>query len=337
MSKDDSTIFIDHLARWGLSPDGHPIVTPTSRLLPVRYQGEPAMLKLAEADEERWGAGLLAWWGGDGAVRVLEHDGDAILMERATGPRSLAAMAQQDEAGDDEAGRILCAVAGRLHATGGRPAPPALTPLDRWFAALGPGAVAHGDRSPILHRAATTAGALLADPRDVVPLHGDLHHGNVLDAGPHGWLAIDPKRLGGERGFDYANLFRNPDDEVATRPGRLARQADIVAEAAGLDRDRLLRWILALCGLSAAWHLADGGEPAADLAVAELALAELERGRRGGGRLAWAPLPNVGERSGARARAQRWSSRTGCQVDAGRAGAGRRRRPGRCRRRRSRG
>lgn len=269
--------FQPYLTRWRLTPDGDPIVTPTSRLLPVRYRGEPAMLKVmaATASEERWGGGLLAWWDGDGAVRVLEREVDAILIERATGPRSLATTARRDQAGDDEAGLVLCAVAARLHATDGRLPPPELTPLDRWFAALWPGAVEHGDRHPILHTAAATAQALLAEPRDVVPLHGDLHHDNVLDAGPRGWLAIDPKRLGGERGFDYANLFRNPDLAVAARPGRLARQAGIVAEAANLDRDRLLRWVLALCGLSATWYLADGIEPAADLAVAELALAEL--------------------------------------------------------------
>ena len=276
-------IFHPHLARWDLTPDGEPITTPTSRLLPVRHRGQPAMLKVATMEEERWGAGLLAWWGGDGAVRVLAHDDDAILMERAAGPRSLADMARRDNAGDDEATHVLCAVAARLHATDGRPPPPALTPLDRWFADLRPGAERHGDRYPILKAASAVARELLAAPRDLVPLHGDLHHGNVLDAGARGWIAIDPKRLGGERGFDYANLFRNPDlpdstgSAATTRPGRLAHQADLVAEAANLDRARLLRWVIALCGLSATWCLVDGIDPAPDLAVAALALTDLRR------------------------------------------------------------
>lgn len=273
MADDDA--FEPYLTRWGLTRDGEPVVTPTSRLLPVRSRGEPAMLKVATEDEERWGAGVLVWWAGEGAVRVLERDGDALLMERVDGPRSLAAMARRDDAGDDEAARILCAVAARLHATDGWSSPPALTPLARWFRALAPGAVEHGERHPVLRVAAATARALLADPRDVVPLHGDLHHANVLDGGPRGWLAIDPKCLGGERGFEYANLFRNPDLAVAIRPGRLARRADTVADAAGLDRDHLLRWVLALCGLSACWRLEDGADPTEDLAVAEIALAEL--------------------------------------------------------------
>ena len=106
-------------------------------------------------------------------------------------------------------------------------------------------------------------------------LHGDIHHGNILDFGERGWLAIDPKGLSGERGFDYANLFCNPDPETAAAPGRLARRAAIVADAAGLERERLLRWILAYAGLSAAWMLEDGEAPETALEIASQVAAEL--------------------------------------------------------------
>jgi streptomycin 6-kinase len=46
---------------------------------------------------------------------------------------------------------------------------------------------------------AATARELLAKPSEVVVLHGDIHRGNVLDFGPRGWLASDPKGLVGER------------------------------------------------------------------------------------------------------------------------------------------
>jgi len=39
------------------------------------------------------------------------------------------------------------------------------------------------------------AQALLADPRDIVRLMATSTHGNVLDGGERGWLAIDPKGL----------------------------------------------------------------------------------------------------------------------------------------------
>jgi streptomycin 6-kinase len=258
----------EHLTRCRLTPDGDPVHTHSSSLLSVRRDGVPLMLKVARADEERAGARLMAWWDGDGAAAVMEHEGDALLMERALGARSLTAMARGGE--DDEASRILCAAAARLHAR--RDRPPPLVPLGLWFRALEPAAAAHGG---ILARAAAAARELLADPREVVVLHGDLHHGNVLDFGARGWLAIDPKGLVGERGFDFANLFCNPDLRTATSPERLARQADVVAAAAGLERGRLLRWILAWAGLSAAWSLEDGDDPAPALAVAEIAAAEV--------------------------------------------------------------
>ena len=261
--------FSPYLDRWNLMWDGNPIVTHSSRLLPVRHDGAPAMLKIATEPEERRGAETMLWWRGDGVARVLAHEGDALLMERATGERSLSEMARSGR--DDEATRILCAAAARLHAPRSRPLPSSLVPLDIWFRELKPAAARYGG---ILAQAADMARDLLADQREVVLLHGDLHHGNVLDFGPRGWLAIDPKGLLGERTFDFVNLLRNPDDETALGPGRFARQATVIAEAAGLDRVRLLQWTVAFCGLSAAWILEDGDEPAADLAIAELAARE---------------------------------------------------------------
>jgi streptomycin 6-kinase len=262
-------MFGPYLKRWNLVPDGDPIATHSSDLLPVRHDGQPAMLKIAREAEERRGGLLMRWRDGDGAALVLAHDDDALLLERAVGDRSLTAMARDGK--DDEASRILCDVAARLHAPRNRPVPD-LIPLSTWFAELEPAAARHGG---ILARAAAVARELLAHPREVGALHGDLHHGNVLDFGARGWLAIDPKGLIGERGFDYANIFRNPDLEIATAPGRLARQATIIAEAARLDRARLLRWVFAYAGLSAAWLLGDGEDATLDLTVAELAAAEV--------------------------------------------------------------
>lgn len=271
-------MFDTYLGTLRLVPDGDPIITPSGRLLPVRRGGEPAMLKLALEEEERFGGLLMEWWDGDGdgAARVLARDGDALLLERAEGTASLSDMTRSGR--DDEACRVICAVAARLHAP--RPKPlPDLVPLPHWFRDLEPAAAAHGG---ILRRSAEAARRLLASPREVGALHGDLHHDNVLDFGARGWLAIDPKRLLGERGFDFANIFTNPDladpaRPAAILPGRFARRVAVVAEAAGLERERLLRWVLAWTGLSAAWFLGDGASPAIDLRIAELAAAELDR------------------------------------------------------------
>lgn len=267
----DGSVFVLWLKRWQLVPDGEPILTPGSRLLPVRRGDVPAMLKIAVDDEEKFGNLLMTWWDGDGAARVYEHHGNGLLLERAMGRRSLMQMALNGQ--DDEASRILCTALGRLHAPRASPPPP-LVALSPWFASL---RTAAGQQGGPYTLSLKTAEALLAEPQDVVVLHGDMHHDNVLDFGARGWLAIDPKRVTGERGFDYANLICNPDLPTAIDPQRFRRQVEVVAEAAGLERHRLLQWILAFAGLSAAWFLEDGDTMAAEgqLQVAQLAASSL--------------------------------------------------------------
>ncbi len=259
------------LESWRLRPDGPSFTTGIgSRLMPVIAGGERAMLKIACGEEERRGGALMAWWAGEGAARVLARGGDAILLERAMGRDSLEAMALDGE--DDAAAAILCQVAAGLHAPRERPPPDSLVPLAVWFRQLEPAAQARGG---VFVKSAAAARELLGEPRDTVVLHGDLHHGNVLDAGQRGWIAIDPKGLIGERGFEFANIFNNPSRELALAPGRLPRLVGIVAQLAGLEPVRLIKWILAYSGLSAAWSLDSGEDGSGAMAVAELAAAEL--------------------------------------------------------------
>jgi streptomycin 6-kinase len=262
-------MFNDYLEQWSLTPDGTPIITATSKLLPVRVDGLPAMLKIAVHDEEKRGGLLMIWWEGRGAASVLAHNGDSILMERAQDGMPLADLTRSGR--DDEASRIICSVLDQLHASRNRPLPD-LVPLTLWFEALYPAAEALGG---ILRVSAAAASNLLTTQRETVVLHGDMHHGNVLNFGSRGWLAIDPKGLLGERYFDYANIFCNPDEETATTPGRLIRQANVIAEAAHLDRHRLLEWVVAWAGLSAAFLLEDGLPSEGALKFTELAASQL--------------------------------------------------------------
>ncbi|MDL2405131.1 aminoglycoside phosphotransferase family protein [Rhizobium calliandrae] len=265
-------MFEPYLKRWSLTPDGEAIITRSSHLLPVIWRGLLAMLKVALDIDEKLGSQILRWFDGDGAAHVYEYDSDAVLLERATGKGSLMTMAM--EGGDDEASRIICRTAAKLHAPRATPLPD-LVPLDCWFRELEPAARAHGG---LLTTCAEIARHLLADQCDLAVLHGDIHHENIMDFGPRGWLAIDPKRVYGERGYDFSNTFCNSQLNIVTAPGRLQRQLPIVCAEARLEPKRMLKWIVAYAGLSASWFLSDkdtrNAEP--DFSVARIALAELQ-------------------------------------------------------------
>ena len=254
------------LMRLNLTPDGEARRTPSSDLQPVVWQGLPAMLKVARSAEEQRGNDLMVWLEGEGAARVYRHEGAALLLERLESIPDLGALALASQ--DDAATRVLCGAAAGVHRD--RPQPPAtLLPLTWWFEALAKSTELGG----VFAQAWVTAQRLLADQRGVRPLHGDLHHGNVLRSPERGWLVIDPKGLTGERTFDFANMLCNPTPEHALTPGRLERQSALIAQEAGLDRARLLAWVEAYAALSAAWHLKDAQMEQARPSLAVSALA----------------------------------------------------------------
>lgn len=100
--------------KWELLEDGDAFSTNSSLLQPVLHMEDPAMLKIPIEQEERWGILLMDWWNGDGAARVLKYDDNALLMERAVAGASLVEMVKNGY--DDEASRIICSVAAKLHA-----------------------------------------------------------------------------------------------------------------------------------------------------------------------------------------------------------------------------
>jgi streptomycin 6-kinase len=220
------------------------------------------MLKLARHPEECRGNRLMAYWGQEGIAPVIASSGNAILMSRAQTSPSLPAMVRSGH--DEEATAILCGVADRVHRSSAA-AHTDLVPLGSWFEAL----FALERKTRFLTTAARYADELLASQTSSVVLHGDLHHGNVLRFGEH-WFPIDPKALIGAAAFDYVNILRNPNIRVAGDPKRLAQHASIISRLAGIERETLLKWLFAFCGLSAAWHTEAGEQPTADCRLMQL-------------------------------------------------------------------
>lgn len=227
--------------------------------------GRIAALKQASAaarHESDAAAAFLRWRDGHGAVRLICDDGELSLYEWA-GETSLHAFAL--EHGDDDACEIAADVVARLHAPSPVTPPARLKPLRAHFSSLfdAAGATVPAGYGQHLRATAALAESLLASQRDAKPLHGDIHHDNIL-LGARGWLAIDAKGLIGDPAYDAANLFQNPVGHACRQdPARIANLARAMATATGREIAAVLEYALAYSGLSIAWWLEDGNDEAA--------------------------------------------------------------------------
>lgn len=248
--------------RWKISNPVLIAETFSSRIWKVAQDdGNPAIVKdlkpFDDVEDELRGAHLLRWRRGVGAVTLLGMDGQRMLLEYA-GDRML--QHDLDKIGDTAATEIAADVLDRLLSPSEHPIPTDLQPLRERFVSLFRKAKADRDAGePSLYvEAADIAERLLSNPADVRPLHGDLHHENIMH-GPRGWLIIDPKGVLGDPGFDAANMFYNPldRDDLCLDPKRIAGMAEIFSRTLRQDPRRLLDHAIAYGCLSAAWHHED--------------------------------------------------------------------------------
>lgn len=223
--------------------------------------GSPAIVKdlkpLGDVADELRGAHYLSWRAGKGTVELLGLNGRQMLLEYAGDRLLLDALRGQ---GDDVATDIAAGVLAALLSPSDTPPPVDLQPLRQRFQALFQRAQAEREagRKSLYVDAAEEAERLLANPAELRPLHGDLHHENIM-FGPRGWLAIDPKGVLGDPAFDAANLFYNPlgHDDLRRNPARIAHMASVFAKAVGQDEAAILDHAFAYGCLSAAWHAED--------------------------------------------------------------------------------
>lgn len=243
-----------YLAAWDLSNPQQIAETHTSRVYTVVHANETVVLKLLAATEtkEQTGAVALRYFAGHGAVHLLRSDDGAHLLEYAAGDE-LVTLVERGE--DENATRIIAQVITQLHSVPQDAPRDGLFVLDRWFGALFTKAAA--DRkagiASIYVRAAALTERLLAEPRDVRVLHGDIHHRNIRQSS-RGWLAFDPKGVVGERTYDCANTLCNlVMPELVHNEARLLTNAAILADTLGLELSRVLAFTYAYACLNASW------------------------------------------------------------------------------------
>jgi len=182
-----------------------------------------------------------------------------VLLERAEPGELLTAQQARD---DDAATRVAVEVGTRLH----RPATGPLRTVEDWARdAFGWLRRRYGGGTgpfpaELLDRAEAEHAELVASSAPPVLLHGDLHHDNILTS-ERGWLAIDPHGVLGEPAYEAGPLLRNPIG-LSARPDLtavLARRVPILAQAYGVDAERIRGWGRAHNAVSLIWSHQDGG------------------------------------------------------------------------------
>ncbi|MCZ7485337.1 aminoglycoside phosphotransferase family protein [Rhizobium rhizogenes] len=262
-------------ASWNIEAAKQIADTPAGVVYAVmRGDGSPAVAKVLKKkvlEDSLRGADFIAWRAGVGCVELLERSDDILLMEHA-GAETLRDVLFRD--GDDDAATEIAAdVLLQYHQPSQQPPPSSLLTLPLYFESLF--RKAEQDRTSgvesIYIDAAALAQELIDRQRDVKPLHGDLHHENIMRSG-RGWIIIDPAGLIGDAALDVANMFSNPLDrfDLTRSEARIASMAAIFSRALQRDERVLLQYAFAYGCLSAAWHEEDSNAEERDneLAVA---------------------------------------------------------------------
>lgn len=244
----------------------------TSQVYIVERDDEQLVLKLLTEvgiEDEANGALALRHFDGHGAVRLIDNDNRAHLLEYASGGNLKTLVSRGD---DQNATRIIIETIKKLHSDGVSEATEKLTTLRTRFRSL-----FEYSGSSISSKASSIAEKLLQSESNKQVLHGDLHHENIIEHDSRGWLAIDPKGLFGEITYEAANTLLNPMgvEEIVLSEQRFVKTVDSFVKGLNCSRERLIAFSFVHCSLSAAWTLETGGDPQFALAVAKIAQSQL--------------------------------------------------------------
>jgi streptomycin 6-kinase len=234
--------------------------------------GVQLVLKLGVPCQELFTeAAALGVFQGVGAVQLLDHDAarGVLLMERVVPGTALHQLQSETQATQ---------TAARLMRELWRPPPEthAFPSLAIWFRALAQlrnnFAGGCGPFPPkLIEKAEGIFAELEASADRNVILHGDLHHENILFSAKRGWLAIDPKGICGEPGYEGGSFMLNQLPAGASQSATmkvLEQRLVIFSEELAITQRRLARWSFCHAVLSALWSFeeADDWRPTISLA-----------------------------------------------------------------------
>ncbi len=222
--------------------------------------GKDIILKFGlERDEIHREALALQAFSGHGCAKLLNFNKqyNAILMEMVLPGHSLKSLFPHQ---DDEAIDIACQIISDLHEAP-IPASETFPTLEDWLSLFKEtGRLS----SPPLKKASIQIKYLLESAPRWVLLHGDLHHDNILSQGNKGWVAIDPKGVVGDPGFEASVFIYNPITELYDHPEIkeiIAKRIKLFAQHLDYSEQRLRDWTYVRAVLAACWAVEDNLSP----------------------------------------------------------------------------
>ncbi len=221
-------------------------------VLKIGYRGEDSEI-FSEAK-------LLRLFDGKGTVKLLRFDKNycALLLERLIPGANLIEICQQNDAA---ATAIAIDVMRKLW----QKKPPEyqnFPRLEKWTNGL---QKAENTSFParFISKARNNFDELFALSKQNFLLHGDLHHENILSAEREPFLAIDPKGIIGDIGYDISVFLNNPLGWVLSQSNPqkfLTSRVEQFAEAFKIEPQNLRKWAFAQMVLSAWWTFEENGK-----------------------------------------------------------------------------
>lgn len=263
------TALINH---WGLSE-----VTPVSNMTfnyvakAILNTKEPVVLKISYDEqsiinEKR----ALANFGPHGSIKLLDYNSQykALFLQQAIPGITLKSLYRDNP---DYVMNCYVETMQKLHHQQQLLEESNSTHIADWLKALDEPSLKQ-ILTTLLNKAIELRNKMLASPKPLIFLHGDLHHDNILKHGSE-WLAIDPKGVIGEAEFEIAAFdFMYINELTATSDVKslFAKRVELLAQESGLDAQRIKDWVFVRLILMAAWFIEDNGDPGWAIKLAEL-------------------------------------------------------------------
>ncbi|QQE77069.1 aminoglycoside phosphotransferase family protein [Alicyclobacillus sp. SO9] len=260
--------------RFGLRIEGAFANLSWNLLLRATRNGVPVVLKVSiEIDEFVRELGALQAFPSICAVDVIDFDEQlgAMILERVFPGIPLSEIED-----DNRATEIFCSVFQNLHtssspnlsaskpltgsASGYLPMRDHFSSLQRYLNRCESNHMPNGECPldvNLVRGAVELLNDLICSTPSSVLLHGDLHHGNILQNNCN-WTVIDPKGIIGDIHFETIQYLLNYTSRNGVPDEVLKRRVDIMAGELNLDANRIASWGMVRGVLEACWSIESG-------------------------------------------------------------------------------